>query len=148
MTATPTAPTLTTDLPPSLINSPADCPSDWPAAAVRAVQSLDGAFPPPMERRKLPRFKHRVTGTLQTEECERSAVYLRDAGRWAAGFIVRGALPERGRAVLEVRDPAGRRLSIACRVHRCREVLPGWFEASVDFDQEARTLNPAARHSA
>ena len=123
-------------------------PTDWPAAAVQAMQSLDGVFPPPMERRKLPRYKHRVTGTLATDECERTTVYLRDAGRWSAGFIVRGPLPERGVAILEFRDPAGKRIKIACRIHRCREVLPGWCEASVDFDKELRSFGGTARHAA
>ena len=140
MTAT-FASTPLTDLPASMLTANADFPSDWPASAVQAISSLDGQFPPPIERRKLPRFKHRVTGTLRTDDCERTAVYLRDAGRWSAGFIVRGPLPERGRATLEFRDPADRRVSVACRVHRCREVMPGWFEASVDFDAEATPVN-------
>ena len=128
----------------------ADAPTAWPAEASDAMASLENVFPPPVERRKLPRTPHHARATLVlTDVTGRTAdrtVYLRDLGRWAAGFIADADLLTNLKATLHLTAPDGATRAVPCRVRRCRAFRPGWFEASVDFDRDQADFTPRRKH--
>lgn len=108
----------------------------WPADVIAVVTSLESAFPPIIQRRKLPRTAYKRQGTLSLNGQNPFPVYTRDANKWTIGFLSSHKIESNQRGVLRLVGPDGVERDLRCRVIRSREVRPGWYDAAVEFPTE------------
>jgi hypothetical protein len=109
----------------------------WPIEArERMTQALSG-LSVAKEQRRIERRPYHIEGRLLVSGSEVAAVplYTRDVHLWNAGFIMQTPLPTGTRAMIRLRKPSGRGITVECRVQRCREFESGWFDCSVEFVQ-------------
>ena len=73
----------------------------------------------------------------------RVKAFSRDANQWGVGLVTQTVLPVGQNALLQIEG--GDQVDVRARgcIVRCREVLPGWYEGAVLFEQEQSSLSPA-----
>jgi hypothetical protein len=109
----------------------------WPEDVRAVVESLETAFPPILQRRKLPRTAYKRQGVWEPKDGgEAFAVYSRDANMWTVGFLTSHKVESNQRGVLRLVGPDGVEREMRSRVIRAREVRPGWFDVAVEFPTE------------
>ena len=114
------------------------------AQADQVIAALGDAFPPAQERRQAPRLRYQVRARLELVDeltgkpFGESMLHTRDLDPSGSGFVTPYQIAENERAVLCLPSPhtGGSERRINCRVRRSREVGNGWFEGTVEFDQE------------
>jgi len=114
----------------------------WPADVREVLGSLEGMFPPMMERRKVARDRYYAQATLVVEPSAPTPtrtpttqfVYIRDINIWAAGYITNQRLSAYGHATVSLVAPDGTLTTTRCMIRRCREFAPGWFDGVLEFD--------------
>ncbi|HZZ45090.1 MAG TPA: PilZ domain-containing protein [Tepidisphaeraceae bacterium] len=107
----------------------------WPADVRELFDSIEHAFPPILQRRKLPRTPYKRQGSLELAG-ETVAIYSRDANMWTVGFITSRRIDSNQRGLLRILSPDGVERTLRCRVIRSREIRPGWFDVGVEFPTE------------
>src|SRR5580704_4388357 len=114
----------------------------WPIEARSKMQTID-ATAAQRNLRKTPRRRYHIEGRLLISGTDASAVplYTRDVNMQHAGFITQTQLAAGTRAMVRLRKPTGRGITVECRVKRCREFEPGWFDCSVEFSQPQTGFN-------
>lgn len=109
----------------------------WPANVRALFDEIEHAFPPVVQRRKLPRTPYKREAVFQlNDEGAGFPVYTRDANRWTFGFITSRRLDSNARGTLRVVGPDGAEYEMRSRVIRTREIRPGWFDVAVEFPTE------------
>lgn len=109
----------------------------WPADVRALFDEIEHAFPPVIQRRKLPRTPYKRQATFQLNgEGAGFPVYTRDANLWTFGFITSRRMESNTRGLLRVADPDGVEREMRCRLIRSREIRPGWFDVAVEFPTE------------
>ncbi len=105
------------------------------------LSAMEAAEPHAAERRNSPRIRYRVEATLRLDtdrpEDPPRRVYTRDLTPHGLGFIEPVPLPLGSGAKFRLPTPGGGVDTIACHVIRCREMLLGWFDGAVRFNEEA-----------
>jgi len=109
----------------------------WPIEARERMQQTIDTTAAQRNLRKAPRRRYHIEGRLLISGTDGSAVrlYTRDVNAMHAGFITQTRLVSGTRAMVRLRKPTGRGITVECRVKRCREFEPGWFDCSVEFSQ-------------
>lgn len=109
----------------------------WPADVRALFDEIEHAFPPVIQRRKLPRTPYKREAVFQLAgEGAGFPVYTRDANLWTFGFITSRRIESNVRGVLRVVGPDGVEHEMRSRVIRTREIRPGWFDVAVEFPTE------------
>jgi hypothetical protein len=109
----------------------------WPIEArERMEQSID-LMSSAREQRRLARRRYHIEGRLLISGQDASSVelYTRDVDVQNVGFITQTPLDVGTKAMVRLRKPSGRGITVEGRVKRCREFEPGWFDCSVEFAQ-------------
>jgi hypothetical protein len=71
-------------------------------------------------------------------------VITRDANHWGVGFITQVPLLAGYPAVLHLKAPDGSQVMARGCVLRCREIVPGWYEGAIQFQNEQPLLSVGA----
>jgi hypothetical protein len=109
----------------------------WPANVRALFDDIEHAFPPVVQRRKLPRTPYKREAEFQLAgEGAGFPVYTRDCNRWTFGFITSRRIESNTRGLLRVAGPDGIAYELRTRVIRAREIRPGWFDVAVEFPTE------------
>jgi len=110
-----------------------------PPQVAMILSAMDAGRHPIVDRRHKRRTRLRVQGRLRLfSEATTAAprtLFTRDAHARAMGFVSPGRLPLGYGGTLEIPNPDGGVLSIACTVIRCREAVEGWYEGSISFSK-------------
>jgi hypothetical protein len=102
-------------------------------------------------RRRFPRCAYQVAATLKKGDgsnadaasAMRMRIYTRDANQWGVGFVAQESIPAGSDAYLILDRPGfARPMHRRCRIVRCREALPGWYEGAAVFHDEEPSLSP------
>ena len=100
------------------------------------------------ERRRFSRavyVKHaRIELTDPMGHVHRYGLWSRDANQWGVGIITQTPLPVGQFGLLQIKGGDGVDIRARGCILRCREVLPGWYEGAILFEQEQMTLAPAS----
>jgi hypothetical protein len=110
----------------------------WPIEARQRMEQTITAMTSGREQRKLARRRYHIEGRLliSGEDASTVQMYTRDVNLWHVGFITQTPLVAGTRAMVRLRKPTGRGITVEGRVHRCREFESGWFDCSVEFAQK------------
>lgn len=113
-----------------------DKSASWPEAARQVLNGLEHQFPPLQERRKIARHHYHVAASLHFGGAEgvEVPVYVRDVNQWAIGFLTSSRPASHAKATVTIETPTGALLKTRCLIRRCREVVPGWFDCVLEFD--------------
>jgi hypothetical protein len=110
--------------------------SRWPSEVAAAFLVLDASKPEAdgMERRKTPHTRYNVRATLELSHGGGNIIiYSRDLNPYAVGFMTNVPLALGKRGTLHIYGPGNVPCRVECDVYRCREFIPGWFEAAAHF---------------
>jgi hypothetical protein len=92
------------------------------------------------ERRKMPRMTYRVKAILRlftdAPAAGERVLYTRNANSRGLAFLTPHRLPLGYGGSVEIVNPEGRTITIACTLLRCREVAAGWFEGTLYFNRD------------
>lgn len=98
------------------------------------------------ERRQFSRCPYVARAAVELEDpmghVLRVKVFSRDANQWGVGLVSQTVLPAGENALLQIEGGDGVDVRARGCIVRCREVLPGWFEGAVLFEQEQPSLSP------
>ena len=109
----------------------------WPVEARERMEQSINAMSSTREQRKLARRRYHIEGRLLISGQDSSSVqfYTRDVNYLHVGFITQTPLDVGTKAMVRLRKPSGRGITVEGRVKRCREFESGWFDCSVEFAQ-------------
>jgi hypothetical protein len=109
----------------------------WPIEARERMEQSINAMSSTREQRKLARRRYHIEGRLLISGQDASSVefYTRDVNYLHVGFITQTPLDVGTKAMVRLRKPSGRGITVEGRVKRCREFESGWFDCSVEFAQ-------------
>ena len=109
----------------------------WPTEARERMEQSINAMSSTREQRKLARRRYHIEGRLLISGQDSSSVqfYTRDVNYLHVGFITQTPLDVGTKAMVRLRKPSGRGITVEGRVKRCREFESGWFDCSVEFAQ-------------
>ena len=118
----------------------------WPTDVDLICSAMDAAKSPgDPQRRHESRRPHRVIARLLIAgEAEPVRIYTRDCDASHVGFVAERPLPMGFNGTVEFAAPDGSLMSAACKVSRCRECVPGWFEGALTFAKPIPTLRLGA----
>lgn len=111
----------------------------FPADVELILSAMDAARFRGPDRRHLTRLPYRVLGRLtlySDPDGQPVTIYTRDVDPRGLGFLTRERLPLGYGGTLQLPDPDGNELTIACSIYRCREAVPGWFEGALYFNRQ------------
>jgi PilZ domain len=109
----------------------------WPIEARERMEQSIQSTSLGREQRKSVRRRYHIEGRLLISGQDASTVqfYTRDVNLLHVGFITQTPLAVGTKAMVRLRKPTGRGITVEGRVKRCREFEPGWFDCSVEFAQ-------------
>jgi hypothetical protein len=102
------------------------------AMAMRAAVDVDQRTPARMDYRVRAMLRLFADGTV----AEPRVLFTRDADPRGLGFITTHLLPLGYGGSIELLCPTGELRKIACTIHRCRQISPGWYEGALHFNRE------------
>ena len=126
-------------------------PEDAEVVILVLTEESSGGGSAAANRRRYPRCAYQVAATLKTADgadadaasAMRTRVYTRDANQWGVGFVMQEPIPVGSEAYLILDRPGFERpIHRRCRIVRCREALPGWYEGAAVFHDEEPALAP------
>ena len=109
---------------------------------ILGAEAQDGA-----DRRRYSRCAYVARAAVELMDpmghMHRVKAFSRDANQWGVGLVTQTVLPVGQNALLQIEG--GDQVDVRARgcIVRCREVLPGWYEGAVLFEQEQSSLSPA-----
>jgi hypothetical protein len=117
----------------------------FPAIAEMILSAMEsGRHGLAVNRRAVTRLPYRVRGRLRffsdPAESEPRVIYTRDIHARGLGFITPSPLPLGHGGFVEFTGPDGQPRRIQCTLQRCREAVPGWYDAAVCFNRQQPEL--------
>ena len=107
----------------------------WPAEVDLILSAMRAGGTTWLDQRRRQRIPYRVRSqlTFNADRSRSATLYSRDVDPHGMGFITQEPLALGYGGTATFLSPAGKSISVACTVTRCREAVRGWYEGALTF---------------